>query len=186
MRAFVAIDLSPAVRAALVEAAATLGRSGGDVRWVAEANLHLTLKFLGEIDAARLGEAEAILAGIAAAFSPFEIEVAGVGLLPGAARPRVVMAKVSGPPELEALAGALNVAFEPLGVAPERRPFLPHVTFGRVRSARGKGRLVQGLGGWAGHVFGRGRVEEVVLYESRLSSAGPTYAVRARGRLGGS
>jgi 2'-5' RNA ligase len=185
VRCFVAIDLSDDVRVALDAAQGRLRAAAprADVRWVATAGLHLTLRFLGEVAEERLAGVRQALEGVTAAVRPFDIRCAGLGVFPGPARPRVVWAGVTdGLRELGLLAAGVERALEPLGFAPERRPFRGHVTLGRVRSPRGVARLTRALDQTP---FGAWTVTEVVFYRSHLSPKGSRYEALARLPLAG-
>jgi len=183
MRCFVAIDLPGDVRSALDAAQARLRAAAprADVRWVAPAGLHLTLKFLGEVTDERRDAVRAALEGVARGTVPIGLACAGLGVFPGPARPRVVWAGVTaGLRELGALAAAVERALEPLGFLPERRPFRGHATLGRVRSPRSVGALMRALEGGPGTVFGSWTASDVVLYRSHLRPTGAIYEPLAR------
>ena len=135
IRAFIAVELPPAVREA-VEGVVRELRSGiGDgVRWVRPEGVHLTLKFLGDIDADSVPAISDGLDRCAASAAPFDLFLEGVGVFPNARRPRVVWIGLGGALEpLLALQHSIDRELEGLGFARERRPFTPHLTLGRVR-----------------------------------------------------
>jgi 2'-5' RNA ligase len=188
VRCFVAVDLSPDVRVAVARAQATLRAllPRADVRWVEPAAFHLTLKFLGQVDDARLPAISAAVAAAVAGVETLPLAAGGVGGFPSLTRPRVLWAGVTaGVPVLRALAGALDRALEPLGFPPEARPFRGHLTIGRVRSPRGLATLAQAVASAEAHDLGTWAAREVVLYESRLRPSGAVYVPLARHPLGG-
>ncbi len=173
------------MRARLAAAIERLRRVAPDVAWVAPGNLHLTLKFLGQVAPARLDASAAALEGTVRGAAAFDAAVVGLGAFPTVTRPRVIWAGVSeGAPALSGVAARVDAALAALGFPPEARPFSPHVTLGRVRVAGHAPRLADLLGAAAYQDFGRMRVERVVLMESRLSRGGPRYSERASVRLG--
>lgn len=187
MRCFVAIDLPADVRGALGAAGDDLRvvAPRADVRWVGAAALHLTLKFLGEVPEERVAAIRDSLAAIAAATRQMTLTCAGLGVFPGPSRPRVVWAGITdGLRELGSLAAAVERAVEPLGFAPERRPFRGHVTLGRVRSPRGCGPLARAIDA-RGTRYGTWKVAHVVLYRSHLRRTGSVYEPLATLPLGG-
>ena len=179
MRAFVAMEISDEVRSALVRAQQELARSPAKVKWVAPQNIHLTLKFLGEIDAETVGPVKAALAE-AAGGGPVAFTVEGLGAFPPRGAPRVVWAGVSrGADPIARVQAALERAFRPLGFQAERR-FVPHLTLGRVKSRQGADELRSALERRAGTGFGACTAAEVVLFESTLTPQGAIYTVAAR------
>lgn len=192
MRLFIAVELKAALRRDAAAAGARLaaalrrGLPGGraDVSWVRPDNLHLTLRFLGEIDEAR---ALALADRFAEPFAtkPFEIELAGVGAFPPSGSPRVVwIGTTLGRETLTALAEQVDARLESWGFAREARPFQAHLTLGRCRQPLGP-RARDLLAGVITEPVGRSRVDRVVLFESRLSSGPATYIPRAVAPLGG-
>ncbi len=138
MRLFIAVNLPPDERARLEREALALRAARLPVRWVAADALHLTLKFLGEVADARVGEVEKAMMEVAARSAPFRLELGGLGAFPNLRSPRVVWVGVQAPPELARLAAALEDAMAGLGFSRENRPFSPHLTLGRAeRDARG-------------------------------------------------
>jgi len=185
IRSFVAIELDDATRRAV---AATIQRlragPGGDrVRWLRPEALHVTLRFLGDIDPARVPALSAALRAEAAAVPPFALEFGELGAFPSLRRPQVVFFRVGPSQPLAALAGAVERAVVRAGFAAEERPFRPHLTLGRAR--RGKHAPV------TAPVTPPGDsrvVDEIVLFRSQLARSGATHtpleriAVGAAGR----
>lgn len=102
--------------------------------WDEAEALHLTLQFLGGFPAARLPELAAALGAIA--WPAFPLRVAGLGAFPDRHRPRLIWAGVESSPALERLAQAVAAATRPLDIAPEPRPFTPHISLARARAPR--------------------------------------------------
>ena len=139
MRAFIAIEVPEEIHVALRErqaafrAAAPL--SEADVWPKLPENIHLTLKFLGEISERQAAQVTEALEAFAP-FGKFPIEVKGFGFFPNARCPRVFWVGVQAPPDLEQLAARVEGAMEKLGFAREERAFTPHLTLARFRSPR--------------------------------------------------
>ena len=175
MRLFVALELPPAVREALREVAARLRPAGTPgVRWTDPAGIHLTLKFIGEVERAK---AEAIRAALAAvrAERPVSVAFRGMGWFPNARRPHVLWAGVEAASELAELAASIEQALEPLGIPRETREFRPHLTLARIKDDRGLDRLRQEVERLGAPEFGRALYGELDLMESTLQRQGALY-----------
>jgi len=202
-RIFVAVRLPATAAAAVEQTQEGLRQRAHDVKWVETENLHLTLRFFGEIDEDDLRSSIEVVQTVTRSVTPFTIELAGVGCFPPAGRPRVIWVGMrSGGERLVQLAGQLDVAFGEAGLGRERRPFRPHLTIGRLRGPdrrRGQRRRKQRFGPapplqavpeiQAALTAARCgplpvTVAEVAVVESILRPAGPVYEDRAVGRLG--
>lgn len=178
LRAFVGVP----VGAAVVRAWTTLrpGFEGGTVRWVPEENLHLTLKFLGDIEETRVAAIGSALREALSGTEGFVATARGLGVFPDAGRPRVLWIGLAAP-ALTALARGVDQALAPFGVEPSTTPFRPHVTVGRWRRpAPRELRLRQALARWRDHEFGRFRVDEVTLFRSTLRPGGAIHSPLGR------
>ncbi len=133
MRLFVAVNLPETERDALAAALRGVTRGNLPVRWTARDGLHITMKFLGEVDeshAAPIGDA---LAAAVAEVRPFDVSLGGFGGFPSLEHARVLWVGVERHPALELLANDVERAVAGYGFAPELRPFQPHITVGRVK-----------------------------------------------------
>src|SRR5262245_269882 len=135
IRAFIAVELSDAARraAAAVCQALRAAAGGPDVRWVRPEALHVTLRFLGQLETSRLPALVESVAAALAGSAPFRLELGAVQLFPGPGRPRVVVLEVGPEAPLAALAAAVERGVVAAGCEPEPRRFRPHLTLGRVR-----------------------------------------------------
>lgn len=183
MRAFIAIELSPEIRQRLREVQDRLRRAPCRVKWVQPELMHITLKFLGEIEERAADDLERAIAAAAAGVAPFDLAVVGLGSFPERGAPRVVWAGVRDNGSLARLNAGLEHGLALLGFEPERRPFSPHLTIGRAKDPRGAGPLRGPLAREAATQFGSCRIEELVLMRSELSPAGPTYTPLRHHRL---
>ena len=174
IRAFLAIRPADEVIEQLLELQSTLGDAGADVRWVARDALHLTVHFLGDVREHELPEIERGLREGLHALAPFDVECRDLGLFPNQKRPRVVWVGLSGD-GIVRLAESVETVLSPLGFPPEERDFTPHITLGRMRSARGTEGLVRALKTHAELGFGTSRIEQIILYKSQLRSDGSVY-----------
>jgi 2'-5' RNA ligase len=171
----VAIPLDAAVRARLASAAGDLRASARGVAWVAESNLHVTVKFLGGVAPSLLADVGRALGDALAPEPAFVLGLRGLGAFP-AARARVIWAGLGGGgPSCAAIAERVERALEPLGFPRETRAFSPHVTLGRVRQPRRDEKLAAALRAAASADLGSTRVAAVSLIRSDLSPAGARY-----------
>jgi 2'-5' RNA ligase len=190
MRLFVAVELSEAIRAEASRVARELADALGQgsrraVSWAAPANMHLTVRFVGEVEpgtarelARRIGEPLAAPA--------FRLAVGGLGAFPHAGPPRIIWLGVTeGGERLAEVHDEVERLLVGLGLPPDDRPFRAHLTLGRVRTPLGL-TARQALASVHAGALGACGVSEVTLFESRLSPRGSTYMALARGRLAGS
>ena len=133
-RAFIAIELPPPLRRSLWEIERSLqSRPSRSIKWVPEGNLHLTLKFLGDVPLSQVPDIAGVVERAAASTHPLHLGIAGVGAFPSQLRPRVLWAGLGGDIEpLASLASKIDAALVGLGFPRETRPFTPHLTMARV------------------------------------------------------
>lgn len=186
MRCFVAIAIPEAVRGLLVRVQEALRRADADVKWVEEENLHLSLKFLGNVTEEQVGRLRELLMLEAARWPAMALTYAGIGTFPERGEPRVVWAGATGDLEkLAGLAAAVERAAEQVGVPREGRPFVAHLTLGRVKSGRNAKRLLSAIENQRQVPLGGETVTEFVLYRSTTTPQGPIYEALDRFALGG-
>ena len=187
MRAFVAVELSETIRARLGDLIASFRSTGAPVKWVEPENLHLTLKFLGNLAEDNLSVATEIMKRCAEGIGPFDLTVSGAGAFPNLRRPRVLFVEAHDAPRAAAeLARRLNRKMTRAGVRKEDRAFRCHVTLGRIRKPGPVHGLAEKLEGAGGESFGTMTVSRIVLMRSELTRAGPVYSPMARADLGDS
>ncbi len=175
IRAFIAVTLASEVIEKIADASTQLNPEITGVRWVAPANFHLTLKFLGGIDEAMVEPIEARLREQLSLFPRFTINAKGLGVFPSPKRPRVLWVGLTGD-RLIALASRVESALQQLGFTPETREFTPHLTIGRWRQAALTSKsLDRQLENWRAFDFGISLVESVNLIQSVLKSEGASY-----------
>jgi 2'-5' RNA ligase len=184
MRTFVGVALDRFSHDRLVGLQERLAAPGVPVKWVEPENLHLTLLFLGEVDAR---ETPAVCKAVEQAVrkvKPFAVTLAGVGAFPTPRRPRTLIVHVTeGGPELIALHDAIEAPLLELGCyRREERPFKPHLTLGRVKGDGGEA-LAAALRQFEGWQGGQSHIDEIQVMSSELRFAGPEYAVLSRARL---
>ncbi len=187
VRTFVAVEIGAENRQAAGRLIQSLRGAGADVKWVAPENLHLTLKFLGDVPNERLAEVCRAVEQAAGAQAPFVLELRGAGAFPNAARPRVIwLGTGEGTEPSISLAEAVEQALEGLGFRREARRFHPHLTLGRMRrSGPGVSALARLLKEHAEFDAGRAEINQTVVFSSQLTRSGPVYEPLAHARLGG-
>lgn len=180
IRAFIAIDLPAEILHNLQQVSVQLQQRliGIPLRWVPTQNIHLTLKFLGEVSVNNLDLIKEILQVEAEKHAGFEVSMGELGAFPSLHRPRVVWVGVQAPPVLITIQHEIEAQTTRLGYAPEERQFSPHLTLGRVahnitpQEAR---QIGETLTDYKAGSLGTTRIEALHLYRSELSQRGATY-----------
>lgn len=180
LRAFIAIEFPASLQDAIFRQTARLREAVGShsVRWVAQANLHLTLKFLGDVSEANIQFINQMLNVEAARCPRFQLTLSGLGAFPDTRRPRVVWVGMQVPQSLRALQHSIENAAARLGYSPEERPFSPHLTIGRVRQTASPTQqhiLRQTLESTQLGSIGQTEVDSVTLMKSDLQPGGSVY-----------
>ena len=186
-RTFVAIDLNAEVRRRAKTLLTALSRTTSGVRWVAPDQLHVTLKFLGDVDDTRFyAVCEAVRKAVRGR-TPFSLACRGVGAFPDLSRPRTVWLGLDDPEgQLADLQAEVERQLRTLDFPEENRPFRAHVTLGRVQEhARDLESLQAALEDQADFDARWLTVESCTVYASELRRAGPVYSVLGRIALGG-
>lgn len=145
VRTFVALELSEGQKDGILSLVGELRSRGIRAGWARRETLHLTLRFLGDVEVERLERVSAAVRAAAAGTPAFMLATSGVGAFPNARRPRVVWVGVEAGPELFELQSALERELELAGFPRERRPFRPHLTMGRIRDPEGAAGLSEAL-----------------------------------------
>lgn len=176
VRLFVGCELEEALRARLAEVGRRAGLSADGLRWTAPEAMHVTLKFLGEVEEALVGEVTSVLEEPLGDVPAFAVLFQGLGRFPPRGAPRVLWAGISeGAAELISLSRIVESAMEAVGFEREKRVFLPHVTLARVKRdarPRGVGELVRE---GKATTFGSQEIRYVSLIRSVLGPDGAVY-----------
>ena len=181
LRAFIALEIPAKVQEAIFRATSNLRKGTGSlIRWVPAENIHLTLKFLGDIPPANVQFLTQMIRTEADTYHCFEIHLTGLGSFPGPKRPRVIYIGLQAPAELDALQHAIEAATHRLGYESEDRSFSPHLTIGRVKnalriSADDEQKIRHALEATKIDSLGTARVDSVHLYKSDLKPTGSVY-----------
>jgi 2'-5' RNA ligase len=184
VRLFLAIDPGEECRHHVAGIVETIRANTSGIRWVREANIHLTLAFLGEVAESRVSEIAVAAADVAARYSPFSVSIGEAGVFPDWRRIRVVWLGLRDGGSLVRLGGEISEACTTLGFP--QRPFRAHLTIGRTTgplSAEQKVSLSQALAPRRGTSYPF-PVSRVLLMQSTLSPAGSQYTELATFPLG--
>jgi 2'-5' RNA ligase len=177
MRLFAAVPIPDPARGQILRLLAQLREGVWPVRWVQDEGMHMTLKFFGEVDPERLEVISEAIRFAAEGTGPLALRLGELGAFPSRSRPRVLWVGVEAEPSLELLQDRLERGCEAIGFPPEGAPFQPHVTLGRVRE--GQRLPSRGLEDHSDSFEPVPFVaDELVLYESMLTTKGPRYESR--------
>jgi len=176
IRSFIAIEIPDAAKESLVALSARLRTSDVRATWVNHGNMHLTLRFLGEIDLDRIEKLAASLESAYQGRAPFSLHIQGTGAFPNPRKPSVIWAG------LEPLEGALaevqaiaERAARDIGLPPDDKTFRAHLTLARIRDARTAQPLITRLIQEQDFDAGEFEVHGVSLFSSQLTRQGPIY-----------
>jgi 2'-5' RNA ligase len=177
MRTFIAIPLSKECQAILDQMQQSLRACKAEVRWVAIPSIHLTLKFLGEVDPEAIPKLHEQLQDEFKTERPFELSLHGLGCFPNARNPRVLWCGIEGATDcLLRLQAAVESACTKLGFAPEDRSFRPHLTLGRVQGRKNLLPLADRIAAGSDLACGF-RADRFHIYKSTLKPQGAVYTV---------
>jgi 2'-5' RNA ligase len=175
LRTFVAIKIQPEKE--LVQLLGHLQKElfAENIRWPDSAQLHLTLKFLGETSPGQVGQTARILETVAAKFAPFQFSLKGLGFFKSQGQPRVLFAGIDDSEILQKLAQETDHQLAGAGFEKETREFHPHLTLGRIKSIRNKSQLYALVNEFGNAEIQRVDVKEMIFYQSILTPRGPVY-----------
>jgi len=175
LRLFIAIDIPDEIKRAISELIGRLKKTGSDVKWVRPETVHITLKFLGEVEESKIKAITDRLEMISKRHAPFELEAVGTGVFPDYSRPRVLWIGIRQNEEVQKIYEEINTELKALGFEEENRAFKPHLTIGRVKSRSGLNQTLKTLRGFSKRDFGKISVKEILLMKSTLKPTGAEY-----------
>jgi len=185
MRTFIAIALDPVIKKNLSDFLGRLKKLGPkNISWVREEGMHLTLKFLGEIEDAQVSPIKNITGSVSKKYPRFPLTVRGTGFFP--ANPkylRVLWVGVEEQPALMGLQRELESELEKLGFAREKRAFHPHLTLGRVRTPSNLSEILEELETNKIAAFGAMTVQKITFFQSQLKPSGAEYTALSESEL---
>jgi 2'-5' RNA ligase len=185
LRSFIAIELQESARSVLADIQQKFTKCRPDIRWVKPGNIHLTVKFLGNVEEKTAGEIIKTSGKICSRHHPFELAMQGLGVFPNARNPKVLWVGIEGGGALEGLKNEIEEGMALLGFEKENRKFTPHLTIGRFRSALNRG-CIRGVI----EEQGKGKLEiipvhHLVLMRSDLHPEGARYTEISKFPLSG-
>jgi 2'-5' RNA ligase len=180
LRLFIALKLPAEVQVAIASAQDELSRAlpGRGIRWTRPEQMHLTLKFLGNVDATRVEGMVKAVRGVGSGVTPLRLRAEKIGFFPELRRPRVVWAGVNTQhDELPRLQGAIETAVQEFTTERPEQNFSGHVTLGRIKEINRAEteRLMKTAGAMADRFFGEWTADKIEIISSELSSEGPRY-----------
>jgi 2'-5' RNA ligase len=176
IRTFIAIEIPKTVISKIRELQGVIKAYGFKIRWVRAENIHLTLKFLGDIEEIKINEIAEAVSKTAEQHSPISLKAKGIGVFPGIKRPHVLWVGLSG--QLEALIKLQQTLDEnliALGFSSEERPFKGHLTMGRIKDridVKKLGDALMAFRRFESETFTTG---QIILYKSELTPSGAIY-----------
>lgn len=175
IRSFLAFDIEDqTIIRKLTEVQGMLANTGADLKLVKPRNIHLTVRFLGDIHPPMVEAIHEEMKQLS--FAPFTVELRGIGAFPKLSYPRVVWAGIrKGANELTDVFEQLEPRLRRLGFKPDTKGFSPHLTIARVRTGRNKARLAELILELEDYEFGAVKTECLRLKKSDLTSRGPIY-----------
>jgi 2'-5' RNA ligase len=178
VRLFVALHLSDAIQNTIEALSNELRPLDKTWKWVAANNLHLTLKFLGEIPEERVAQIQEALTRVPVP-EPIAVEFRGLGFFPNERRPRVLWVAISEPQAIKVLAGEIDDALLAIGMPKEAREYSPHLTLARCEVGRISPDLQRALTVRGTETFGAMEAAQFHLVQSRLKPSGAEYSTLA-------
>jgi 2'-5' RNA ligase len=187
VRLFVALEIPSAVRdnlAAFLSEMRALTEKLGErrVRWVRPENLHVTLKFIGEVADTKLADIRTALSSVPSV-APIDVRFRGLGFFPNENRPTVLWAGLDASPHLSTFAGDIDGALTAMGIAREKRAFVPHLTLARFAAPFLHEKLRAAIQKNGERAFGSFQASEFHLIESKLKPSGAEYTSLTSFRL---
>jgi len=184
IRTFIAIDIP--VSQKINQVINELKKTQIDAKLVEMENMHLTLKFLGDIDEKLIDEIEKTIKESTKNTQPFEITLKNIGVFPNKNYIKIVWIGVENAGPLKQIAETIDTKLKNLGFGKEKRSFSAHLTIARIKSAKNKEKLIQLINKYQNVEFQKIKVDKILLKKSVLTSKGPIYTtlkeIKTRGK----
>ncbi len=186
IRTFIAVEIPEKIISSIARVQEGIKNYGFKIRWVRPESIHLTLKFLGNIEAADTENVGRAVFRASKEYTPLSLQVKGIGVFPGIKRPRVVWVGITG--QLETLVGlqkTLDKNLEAIGFPKEKRPFKGHLTLGRIKKKIDTNTFIEALDTFGNFETETFTADRVVLFKSELKASGAVYTKLMSARLDG-
>lgn len=175
-RSFIAIELPDHIRHAVLNIQNRLKSGVKGIKWVVPDNIHLTIRFLGDLDKKEIEAVKEVLAGVAGSMPPFSLSAKGIGAFPGLTRPRIIWIGLTGDlARLLELHLKVEDRLEAMGMEKEERRFKGHLTIGRVKGKIDALRFIESAKALTDFETEPFSVNQIILFKSELKPAGPIY-----------
>ncbi|MBW2604719.1 MAG: RNA 2',3'-cyclic phosphodiesterase [Deltaproteobacteria bacterium] len=184
IRTFIAVEIPGSIISKIRELQEGIKVHGFKIRWIRSENIHLTLKFLGDVEAVKISEIAEAISKTAGGYTPISLKAKGVGVFPGIKHPRVLWVGLTGQLEsLVRLQRTLDENLQVLGFPGEKRPFKGHLTMGRIKTkidVKKFGDALMAFRSFESETFTAG---QLILYKSELKPSGAVYTKLVRASL---
>lgn len=175
LRCFIAIEIPETIRISIGDIIDSLKKSGADVKWVAQENIHITLQFLGDTEESLVPSIKGALDKILSTYSPFYIKICNAGCFPDERRPRVIWVGMEESQSFLNIYKDISDEMTRFGYLKEKRGFTPHATIGRVKSQMNTGELTKRLSEVRAIQLPDFQVQNITLMKSELKPSGAKY-----------
>lgn len=181
IRTFIAAEIPEEIKEKLWMLHKEFASIAPEIRWVRKDGMHLTFKFLGNVDESKISDFESSLRAAVKNTGIIEAEIKSLGAFPKAAMARVVWVGVSGELEkIQELAYRIETAMDKFGFEREKRGFVPHITLGRIKFPKHNHNLAEKIQAFSEQEFGAFEIKDVIIFKSELRPQGAIYTELAR------
>ncbi len=181
IRSFIAVKIPDSVIAAISEVQDGMRSRRLKAKWVRPENIHLTLKFLGDIPSTDVDRVGGVMVRSLEGRGALTLSAKGLGVFPGVKRARIVWAGLTGDVgSLIEYQKAMDAALADIGFPREKRPFKGHLTLARIKGRVNPSALVAAVEAFGGFQTPPFIVKEIILYQSQLKPTGPIYTALRR------
>jgi 2'-5' RNA ligase len=174
-RVFLAMDISPDSSFIKELESIRYELHDGHIKWVNTQNLHLTLRFFGDMEERVISHISELISEAVSGCKTFLLTMDSLGVFKSLREPRVIWIGCNIPEEFAGLKKAIDRKLEQIDMQSDKREFSPHLTLGRIKDLPAAGELLKLIERYRGFIFSRQIIENIILYESILKPSGPVY-----------